>query len=82
MIAAAPLGLQPGRLIARYLQASQVPFDEKHQCCARCNVLSDLRAAGLPGAAYLMLADGVAHLDPASAVFEAILEGWAAQQQA
>ena len=29
-----------------------------------------------------MLADGVAHLDPASAVFEAMLEGWATQQRA
>ncbi len=29
-----------------------------------------------------MLADGVRHLDPASAVFEAMLEGWATQQRA
>ena len=29
-----------------------------------------------------MLADGVAHLDPSSAVFEAMLEGWATQQRA
>ena len=30
----------------------------------------------------MMLAGGVAHLDPASAVFEAMLEGWATQQRA
>ncbi|MDG4759406.1 tyrosine-type recombinase/integrase [Micromonospora sp. WMMD710] len=35
----------------------------------------------LPGAAHLMLADGVAHLDPARAVFEAMIEGWARQQR-
>jgi len=29
-----------------------------------------------------MLAEGVAHLDPAPAVFEAMLEGWATQQRA
>jgi len=29
-----------------------------------------------------MLADGVLHLDPASAVFEAMLAGWATQQRA
>ncbi|WP_185444197.1 hypothetical protein [Kribbella qitaiheensis] len=28
-----------------------------------------------------MLADGVVHLDPAAAVFEAMLEGWARQQR-
>ena len=38
--------------------------------------------AGLPGAAHLALAGGVVHLDPASAVFEAMLEGWATQQRA
>ena len=37
---------------------------------------------GLPGAARLALAGGVVHLDPASAVFEAMLEGWATQQRA
>jgi hypothetical protein len=42
----------------------------------------DLRMAGLPGAAHLALADGVVHLDPATAVFEAMLEGWATQQRA
>jgi len=35
----------------------------------------------LPGAAHLVLADGIAYLDPASAVFEAMLEGWARQQR-
>jgi integrase/recombinase XerD len=44
--------------------------------------VSDLQIAGLPGAAHLALADGVVHLDPASAVFEAMLEGWATQQRA
>ncbi len=39
------------------------------------------RAADLPGAAHLVLAAGVLHLDPASAVFEAMLEGWARQQR-
>ena len=35
----------------------------------------------LPGAARLELADGVVHLDPAQAVFEAMLAGWARQQR-
>ena len=39
------------------------------------------RAADLPGAAHLVLAEGVVHLDPASAVFEAMREGWARQQR-
>jgi integrase/recombinase XerD len=39
------------------------------------------RAADLEGAAHLVLADGVVHLDPAQAVFEAMLEGWARQQR-
>jgi integrase/recombinase XerD len=38
-------------------------------------------AAGLPGAAHLVLADNVVHLDPAPAVFEAMLEGWSRQQR-
>jgi len=29
-----------------------------------------------------MLAEGIAHLDPSSAMFEAMLEGWATQQRA
>jgi hypothetical protein len=37
--------------------------------------VNDLRMVGLPGTAPLALADGVVHLDPASAVFEAMLEG-------
>jgi integrase/recombinase XerD len=44
--------------------------------------MNDLRMVGLPGDAHLLLADGVAYLDPASAVFEAMLEGWATQQRA
>ena len=44
--------------------------------------VSDLRMEGLSGVARLALADGVVHLDPASAVFEAMLEGWATQQRA
>ena len=38
-------------------------------------------AVDLPGAAHLVLADGVIHLDRAQAVFEARLEGWARQQR-
>jgi integrase/recombinase XerD len=40
------------------------------------------RVVDLPGAAHLVLASGVVHLDPASAVFEAMLEGWETQQRA
>ncbi|MDT3397321.1 tyrosine-type recombinase/integrase [Streptomyces sp. B1866] len=39
------------------------------------------RAAELPGAASLVLASGVVHIDPAPAVFEAMLDGWAMQQR-
>ncbi|MDJ0363268.1 site-specific integrase, partial [Rhodococcus sp. H29-C3] len=39
-------------------------------------------AADLPGASHLVLAPGVAHLDPKTAVFEAMLDGWARQQRA
>lgn len=35
-----------------------------------------------PGSARLVLADNVIHLDPAPAVFEAMLEGWRRQQSA
>jgi len=38
-------------------------------------------AADLPGAAHLTLVDGVAHLDPEPAAFEAMLDGWATQQR-
>ncbi|MGB7795429.1 MAG: hypothetical protein WBL53_04085 [Pseudonocardiaceae bacterium] len=40
------------------------------------------RAVDLPGAACVALVGGVVHLDPASAVFEAMLQGWATQQRA
>jgi hypothetical protein len=40
------------------------------------------RAVDLPGSAHPVLAEGVLHLDPASAVFEAMLEGWKTQQRA
>ena len=43
--------------------------------------MSGGRAADLPGAAHLTLAGGVVHLDPATAVFEAMLEGWQRQRQ-
>ena len=33
------------------------------------------------GAAHLVLAAGVVHLDPQTAVFEAMVEGWARQQR-
>jgi site-specific recombinase XerD len=49
-----------------------------HRCCVECIVA---RAADLPGAASLVLASGVVHLDPAPAVFEAMLDGWAMQQR-
>ncbi|CAL9550877.1 tyrosine-type recombinase/integrase [Streptomyces sp. enrichment culture] len=39
------------------------------------------RGVDLPGAAHLVLADGVVHLDPEPAVFEAMLDGWARQQR-
>jgi integrase/recombinase XerD len=39
------------------------------------------QVANLPGASHLVLADGVVHLDPESAMFEAMLEGWATQQR-
>lgn len=35
-----------------------------------------------PGSAHLVLADNVVHLDPAPALFEAMLEGWRRQQSA
>lgn len=38
-------------------------------------------AVDLPGASHLVLAPGVAHLDPESAVFTAMVEGWALQQR-
>ncbi|GLW58040.1 tyrosine-type recombinase/integrase [Kitasatospora phosalacinea] len=40
------------------------------------------RVLDLPGAAHLVLASGVAYLDPEPAAFEAMLEGWALQQRA
>ncbi|MFF7167333.1 tyrosine-type recombinase/integrase [Streptomyces sp. NPDC008086] len=39
------------------------------------------RGVDLPGAARLVLADGVVHLEPEPAVFEAMLDGWARQQR-
>jgi len=39
------------------------------------------RQVDLAGAAHLVLAPGVAHLDPQAAVFAAMLEGWARQQR-
>ncbi|WUV98899.1 site-specific integrase [Streptomyces sp. NBC_01471] len=39
------------------------------------------RAAELPGAASLVLASGVVHLDPAPAVFAAMMDGWSMQQR-
>jgi site-specific recombinase XerD len=40
-----------------------------------------LRRVDLAGAAHLVLADGVSYLDPQTAVFEAMLEGWDRQQR-
>jgi integrase/recombinase XerD len=39
------------------------------------------RAADSSGAAHLVMAQGGVHLDPATAVFEGMLEGWARQQR-
>jgi hypothetical protein len=39
------------------------------------------RRLDLPGAAHLVLAEGVVHLDEAAAVFQAMLDGWARQQR-
>jgi site-specific recombinase XerD len=39
-------------------------------------------ASHLPGSAHLELVEGVVHLEPERAVFEAMLQGWARQQQA
>lgn len=39
------------------------------------------RQVDLAGAAHLVLAAGVVHLDPQTAVFEAMVEGWARQQR-
>jgi len=50
-----------------------------HRCGIICIVVDGRR---LPGSAGLVLHEGVAHLDPAAAVFEAMLEGWAVQQRA
>ncbi|WP_406145482.1 tyrosine-type recombinase/integrase [Streptomyces sp. NBC_01012] len=40
------------------------------------------KAAELAGSARLLLVDGVVHLDPAPAMFAAMLDGWATQQRA
>ena len=40
-----------------------------------------VRQVDLDGAAHLMLPPGVRHLDEATAVFEAMLEGWECQQR-
>jgi len=39
-------------------------------------------SSAAPGSARLVLADNVVHLDPAPAVFEAMLQGWRRQQSA
>ncbi len=49
-----------------------------HRCCIIYNV-DDARE--LTGSAHLVLAPGVHQLDPASAVFEGMLAGWALQQR-
>ncbi|MFE2874198.1 hypothetical protein ACFXG6_07545 [Streptomyces roseus] len=38
-------------------------------------------ATELPGSVRLVLPQGVVHLDPEPAVFDAMLEGWARQQR-
>src|SRR5438874_2632955 len=49
------------------------------RCGIICIVVSGDRLAGSAG---LVLHEGVAHLDPAAAVFGAMMEGWAVQQRA
>ncbi|WP_419423140.1 tyrosine-type recombinase/integrase [Rhodococcus opacus] len=49
-----------------------------HRCCIVCIMTHE---GALPGAAHLVLASNVAHSGPESAVFEAMLEGWASQQR-
>lgn len=39
------------------------------------------RRLEVPGAAHLVLVDGVVHLDPEQAVFQAMLAGWERQQR-
>jgi hypothetical protein len=46
------------------------------RCCVDCNVAV---AADLPGAAHLMLVEGVTYLDPEPVVFEVMLDGWRVQ---
>jgi integrase/recombinase XerC len=41
-----------------------------------------MMTSSAPGAAQFVLAENVVHLDPAPAVFEAMLEGWRRQQSA
>jgi site-specific recombinase XerD len=41
-----------------------------------------MRSAALDGAAHLVLPENVRYLDPAPAVFEAMLDGWVLQQRA
>jgi integrase/recombinase XerD len=74
----AALGLHSGRLIG----GAATPVLTGSINVVLDATVNDLRMAGLPGAARLSLAAGVVHLDPASAVFEAMLEGWATQQRA
>lgn len=50
-----------------------------HRCCAGYN---RMMTGFAPGAAHLMLADNVVHLDPAPAMVAAMLEGWRRQQSA
>ena len=51
-------------------------------CCVCCNNGGGgMQAADLDGAAHLVLDAGVRHLDPATAVFDAMLAGWERQQR-
>ena len=43
--------------------------------------MTPAQRTNLPGAAHLLLPDGVRHLDEEQAVFDAMLEGWKRQQQ-
>ena len=63
------------------IEASEQPKQRlllTHLCCIVCNVAD---GSDLAGASHLVLVPGVRHLDPESAVFEAMLKGWALQQR-